>query len=87
MSLPWRAPAYAVLRVGGHNITNDLAVGLRTPLAEAEKIKQQYGCALMDLILPGETIEMARLGGREPVQLLRRRLGEIIEPRAEESSA
>ena len=74
----------AVLRVGGHNITNDLAVGLRTPLAEAEKIKQQHGCALLDLILPGETIEMARLGGREPVQLLRRRLGELIEPRAEE---
>jgi cell division protein FtsA len=74
----------AVLRLGGHNITNDLAVGLRTPLAEAEKLKHQHGCALMDLILPGETIEMARLGGREPVQLLRRRLGEIIEPRAEE---
>ncbi len=74
----------AVLGLGGHNITNDLTVGLRTPLAEAEKLKQQHGCALMDLILPGETIEMPRLGGREPVQLLRRRLGEIIEPRAEE---
>ncbi len=74
----------AVLRLGGHNITNDLAAGLRTPLAEAEKLKHQHGCALMDLILPGETIELPRLGGREPVQLLRRRLGEIIEPRAEE---
>ncbi len=74
----------AVLRLGGHNITNDLAVGLRTPLAEAEKLKQQYGCALMDLILPGETIGMPRIGGREPALLLRRRLGEIIEPRAEE---
>ena len=74
----------AVLRLGGHNITNDLAAGLRTPLAEAEKLKHQHGCALMDLILPGETIELPRLGGREPVQMLRRRLGEIIEPRAEE---
>ena len=74
----------AVLRVGGHNITNDLAVGLRTPLAEAEKLKQQHGCALMDLILPGEMIAMPRVGGREPTPLLRRRLGEIIEPRAEE---
>lgn len=73
-----------VLRVGGHNMTNDLAVGLRTPLAEAEKLKQRYGCALIDLILPGEMIEMPQLGGRDPSPLLRRRLGEILEPRAEE---
>ena len=73
-----------VLRVGGHNMTNDLAVGLRTPLAEAEKLKQRYGCALIDLILPGEMIEMPRLGGRDPGLVLRRRLGEILEPRAEE---
>lgn len=73
-----------VLRVGGHNMTNDLAVGLRTPLAEAEKLKQRHGCALLDLILPGQMIEMPRLGGRDPVPLLRRRLGEILEPRAAE---
>ena len=78
-------PQYTgVLRVGGHNMTNDLAVGLRTPLAEAEKLKQRHGCALIDLILPGEMIEMPRLGGRDPSPLLRRRLGEILEPRAEE---
>lgn len=78
-------PQYTgVLRVGGHNMTNDLAVGLRTPLAEAEKLKQRYGCALIDSILPGEMIEMPRLGGRDPVPLLRRRLGEILEPRAAE---
>lgn len=74
----------AVLRVGGHNITNDLAVGLRAPLAEAEKVKQRHGCARVDLLTPGETIEMPRMGGRDSPLLPRRRLSEIIEPRAEE---
>ncbi len=74
----------AVLPVGGHHMTNDLAVGLRTPLAEAEKLKQRHGCALVDLLTPGEMIEMPRVGGREPAPLPRRRLSEIIEPRAEE---
>ena len=74
----------AVLPVGGHNITNDLAVGARIPLAEAEKIKQRHGCALGDLITPGEMVEMPKVGGRDPSPLPRRRLSDIIEPRAEE---
>jgi cell division protein FtsA len=73
-----------VVRVGGHNISNDLALGLRAPLAEAEKVKQRHGCALVDLLTPGEMIEIARAGGRDPSLLPRRRLSEIIELRAEE---
>ena len=74
----------AVLPVGGHHITNDLAAGLRVPLAEAEKLKQRHGCALGDLLTPGEMVEMPRIGGREPAALPRRKLGDIIGPRAEE---
>lgn len=74
----------SVLAVGGHHFTNDLAVGLRTPLSEAEKIKQRYGCALTDMILHSETIEVPSAGGRTPRILSRQTLGEIIEPRAEE---
>jgi cell division protein FtsA len=74
----------AVVRLGGSNITNDLALGLRIPLADAEKLKQRHGGALGDLVTPGEMIEMPRVGGRDPVPLPRRRMSEIIEPRAEE---
>jgi len=74
----------AVLPVGGYNITNDLAVGIRIPLAEAEKIKQRHGCAMGDLITPGEMVEMPKVGGRDLSPLARRKLSEIIEPRAEE---
>jgi cell division protein FtsA len=74
----------AVLPIGGYHITNDLAVGLRTPVAEAEKLKQRHGCTLTDLLTPGEMVEMPRVGGRDPAPVPRRRLSEIIEPRAEE---
>ena len=74
----------AVLPVGGYNMTKDLAVGLRIPEAEAEKIKQRHGCALGDMITPGEMIEMPKVGGRDPSPMPRRKLSEIIEPRAEE---
>jgi len=74
----------AVLPVGGSNMTKDLAVGLRIPEAEAEKIKQRHGCALGDMITPGEMIEMPKVGGRDPSPMPRRKLSEIIEPRAEE---
>jgi cell division protein FtsA len=65
-------------------MTKDLAVGLRIPEAEAEKIKQRHGCALVDMITPGEMIEMPKVGGRDPSPMPRRKLSEIIEPRAEE---
>jgi len=74
----------AVLTIGGNHITNDIAVGLRTPAAEAEKIKQKYGCALASLVQKDETIEVPSVGGRKPRILSRQILAEIIEPRVEE---
>lgn len=73
-----------VLAVGGHHITNDIAVGLRTPQHEAEKVKIQYGCALASMVKPEETIEVAGVGGRKARVVSRRLLAEIIEPRVEE---
>jgi len=67
-----------VLALGGNNLTNDIAVGLRAPQVEAEKIKKKYGTCIDD------TIEGAGMGGREPRKLPRQILGEIIEPRMEE---
>jgi len=73
-----------VLAIGGNHITNDISVGLRTPIAEAEKIKIQYGCALAALVSADETIEVPGVGGRKPRILSRKLLAEIIEPRVEE---
>lgn len=73
-----------VLAIGGNHITNDIAVGLRTPQNEAEKIKIRHGCALTSLVKPDETIEVAGVGGRKARVLSRRLLAEIIEPRVEE---
>lgn len=73
-----------VLAIGGHHITNDISVGLRTPIAEAEKIKIDYGCALASLVSSDDTIEVPGVGGRKPRILSRRLLAEIIEPRVEE---
>jgi cell division protein FtsA len=77
----------AVLALGGTNLTNDIAFGLRTPMASAEKIKIKYGCALADLVRPDEIIEVASVGGREARRLSRQVLAEICEPRAEEMLA
>lgn len=74
----------AVLPVGGDHITNDIAVGLRTPRAEAERIKLQHGCALSSLVEEDENIEVPVVGGREPIVRKRRLLCDIIEPRMEE---
>ncbi|NUM88369.1 MAG: cell division protein FtsA [Bdellovibrionales bacterium] len=73
-----------VINVGGNHITNDIAVGLRTPQTEGEKLKIRHGCALKDLIAPEETIEVPGVGGRQPRIVARRLLAEIIEPRVEE---
>lgn len=73
-----------VLALGGNNLTNDIAIGLRTPLAEAEKIKKKYGTALTRNISGEETIEVPGMGGRKPRKLPRQILGEILEPRMEE---
>ncbi len=74
----------AVLAVGGNHITSDIAVGLRTPMVEAERIKRRYGCALTSRIEKDETIEVPSVGGRKPRVLSRQILGEIIEPRVQE---
>lgn len=74
----------AVLAVGGNHITNDIAVGLRTPQNEAEKIKLKHGCAMASMVSPDETIEVPGVGGRKPRTVLRKLLAEIIEPRIEE---
>lgn len=74
----------SVLSIGGDHLTNDIAVGLRTPMAEAEKIKQAYGCCLTSMVGKDENIEVPSVGGREPRILSRQLLAEILEPRVEE---
>ena len=74
----------AVLSVGGNHLTQDIAVGLRTPMAEAERIKHAHGCSMVDCVSPDETIEVPSVGGRPPRVLSRAILAEIIEPRVEE---
>jgi len=73
-----------VLTLGGDNLTNDIAIGIRTPFKEAEKIKIKYGCGLTSLIGEDETIEVPGVGDRKPRTISRRLLGEILEPRVEE---
>jgi cell division protein FtsA len=74
----------SVLTLGGDNLTNDIAIGVRTPFKEAEKIKIKYGCGLTSLIGKDETIKVPSVGGREPRTIDRQLLGEILEPRVEE---
>ncbi len=73
-----------VLSLGGNNLTNDIAIGLRASTAEAEKIKKKYGTCNTRNISPEETIEVPGMGGRTPRKLPRQILGEILEPRMEE---
>ncbi|ABB37847.1 cell division protein FtsA [Oleidesulfovibrio alaskensis G20] len=73
-----------VLALGGQNLTNDIAFGLRTPMASAEKIKIKYGCAMAEMVRDDEGIEVASVGDREPRRLSRQVLAEICEPRMEE---
>jgi cell division protein FtsA len=74
----------SVLSLGGNHLTNDIAVGLRTPAQEAERIKQKSGCCLTSMVGKDETIEVPSVGGREPRVLSRQLLAEILEPRVEE---
>ena len=73
-----------VLPIGGNHLTNDIAIGLRTPASEAEKIKIKFGCALSSLVKHEETLDVPSVGGRPPRLLSRQILSEIIEPRIEE---
>jgi cell division protein FtsA len=74
----------AVIPIAGDQITNDIAMALRTPTAEAENIKIRHGVALRQLADPNETIEVPGIGDRGPRVMSRQTLAEVIEPRVEE---
>jgi cell division protein FtsA len=74
----------SVIPIGGLNITGDIAQGLRTPLAEAERIKLKYGCAAANMIDPTDEIEVPSVGGRAARVEKRKDLVDIIEARVEE---
>jgi len=72
------------LTLGGDHVDRDIALGLSTSLAEAKRLKEKYGCAMVDLVPPDEKIEVTSVGGRRPRVISRRELAMIIEPRMEE---
>jgi len=74
----------AVIPIAGDQVTNDIAVALRTPTANAEEIKKKYGCALTQLANSDESIQVPSVGDRPPRKLARQTLAEVIEPRIEE---
>jgi cell division protein FtsA len=74
----------SAVAVGGDHFTNDLAVGLRTPIPEAERIKRHHGCAAASMLHEDGAIEIASVGDRPPRTVFARMLTEIIEPRAQE---
>jgi cell division protein FtsA len=74
----------AVIPIAGDQVTNDIAVSMRTPTQYAEDIKKKYACALSQLANPDETIEVPSVGERPPRRLARQTLAEIVEPRYEE---
>jgi cell division protein FtsA len=75
----------SIIPIGGDNFTNDIAVGLRTPIPDAEKIKKKFGCVSGPLVDEQETIEVASVGrGKKPRVLSRQLLADILQPRAEE---
>ncbi len=74
----------AVIPIAGDQVTNDIAVSMRTPTQHAEDIKVRYACALSQLANPDETIEVPSVGERPARRLARQTLAEIVEPRYEE---
>ncbi|NOY91459.1 MAG: cell division protein FtsA [Deltaproteobacteria bacterium] len=74
----------SVIPIGGINLTSDIATGLRTPMAEAERVKNKYGCASASLVDGEENIEVPSVGGRPSRVMPRQVLCDIIEPRVEE---
>jgi cell division protein FtsA len=74
----------AVLPIGGNHLTSDIAAGIRTPIAEAEKLKIAFGAATNQVVRRDEMIQVPGVGGREPKAIARRMLTDILEPRMEE---
>ncbi|MCF8055412.1 MAG: cell division protein FtsA [Desulfocapsa sp.] len=67
--------------LGGHNLTNDLSVGLRTPLQDAERLKEDYGCAISSLIKPNLVVDVPTVGDREPRKVTQKVLVDILQAR------
>lgn len=74
----------AVISIGGNHVTNDVAFGLRTPVAEAERIKIKSGCCLTSMVGRDEEIEVPSIGTKESKMIPKRVLADIIEPRMQE---
>ena len=74
----------SAVAIGGDHFTNDLAVGLRTPIPEAERIKRHHGCAAASMLHEDGAIEIASVGDRPPRTIFTRMLTDILEPRANE---
>ena len=74
----------AVLSLGGYHLTNDAAVGLRTPFEQAERIKRRFGCAAARKLVADEVLVVPSVGGRAPREISRKMLAEFLEPRVEE---
>ncbi len=74
----------AVIPVGGYNFTNDIAIGLRTPIPDAEKIKKKYGCVLSSYLEDDAMFEAAGVGSPKSRLVSQQTLVEILQPRAEE---
>jgi cell division protein FtsA len=74
----------AVVPLGGQNVTNDIALGLKTPVENAEIIKRKYGCAFQDSLSQPESFLVKGIGGRDPREVSRQTLAAIIQPRMEE---
>jgi len=73
-----------IIGLGGQNVTNDIALGLRTPIEQAELIKKKYGCANKNFINPDDYFIAKSIGGREETEVSREMLCSIIQPRMEE---
>ena len=69
-----------MIPAGGNNVTSDISMGLRTPMAEAERLKRNAGCALGRMVADDEEIEVPGVGGHAPRKAARRVLSDIIEP-------
>ena len=74
----------AVIPVAGDQVTNDIAIALRTPTQAAEELKKRYACALRQLAAVDESIEVQSVGDRPPRKLSKQTLAEVVEPRVEE---
>ncbi len=67
--------------LGGHNLTNDLSVGLRTPLQDAERLKEDFGCAISSVVKPNHVVDVPTVGDREPRKVTQKVLVDIIQAR------